>query len=189
LGSVLGAIFATIRPQRIKNIILVETILPTAHEDEDPTTSLTHQLNHMASPPEHPVFPDVKTAAERLRKATPAISPALAMLLAERITEPCEGGVRWRWEPLLRTRAGISLNGIGRSRYLNLLKKITVPITLVYGDKSNFNRAEDLNTQQEAMPNATKVVVSGGHNLPLEAPSALAKIISSAVALTNKLIP
>ena len=188
LGSVLGAIFATIRPQRIKNIILVETILPTATE-EDPSTSLAQQLDYMASPPEHPVFPDVKTAAERLRKATPAISPALAMLLAERITEPCEGGVRWRWEPLLRTRAGISLNGIGRSRYLNLLQKIKVPITLVYGDQSNLNRVEDLTKQQEAMPHATKVVVSGGHNLPLEAPSALAKIISGAVALTNKLIP
>ena len=189
LGSVLGAVFATIRPQRIRNIVLVETILPTQNEDEDPTTTLANQLNTMAAPPEHPVFPDVKTAAERLRKATPAISLSLAMLLAERITEPCEGGVRWRWEPLLRTRAGISLNGIGRSRYLKLLEKIKVPITLVYGDKSNFNRIEDLNKQQEAMPNATKVVVSGGHNLPLEAPSALAKIISGAVALTNKLIP
>ncbi|MCC0177306.1 alpha/beta fold hydrolase [Waterburya agarophytonicola K14] len=189
LGSVLGAIFATIRPQRIKNIVLVETILPTNNEDEDPTTSLTNQLDYMASPPEHPVFPDVKTAAERLRRATPAISLSLAMMLAERITEPCEGGVRWRWEPLLRTRAGISLNGIGRSRYLSILKKIKVPITLVYGDKSNFNRIEDLNKQQEAMPNATKVVVSGGHNLPLEAPNALAKIISGAVAFTNKLIP
>ena len=189
LGSVLGAIFATIRPQTIRNIVLVETILPTADENDDPTTTLANQLNSMASPPEHPVFPDIKTAAERLRKATPAISPALAMLLAERITEPWEGGVRWRWEPLLRTRTGISLNGIGRSHYLKLLEKIKVPITLVYGDKSNFNRLEDLNKQQEAMPNAVKVVVSGGHNLPLEAPSALAKIISGAVALTNKLIP
>ena len=189
LGSVLGAIFATIRPQRIKNIVLVETILPTANEDDDPTASLTNQLDHMATPPEHPVFPNVEAAAERLRKATPAITHSLAMILAERITEPCEGGVRWRWEPLLRTRAGISLNGIGRSRYLKLLKKIKVPITLVYGDQSSFNRIEDLNQQHEAMPNATKVVVSGGHNLPLEAPSALAKIISSAVALTNKLIP
>ncbi|MEM7593996.1 MAG: alpha/beta fold hydrolase, partial [Cyanobacteria bacterium P01_A01_bin.83] len=189
LGSVLGAIFATIRPQRIKNIVLVETILPTHSDDDDPTTAIANQLDSMAQPPEHPIFPDVKTAAERLRKATPAISPALAKLLAERITEPCQGGVRWRWEPLLRTRAGISLNGIGRSRYLKLLQKIKVPITLVYGDQSNFNRIEDLNKQQEAMPNATKVVVSGGHNLPLEAPSALAKIISGAVALTNKLIP
>lgn len=189
LGSVLGAIFATIRPQTIKNIVLVETILPTANENDDPTVALANQLDSMAAPPEHPVFPDVKTAASRLRQATPAISPSLAMLLAERITEPCKGGVRWRWEPLLRTRTGISLNGIGRSRYLKLLRKIKVPITLVYGDKSNFNRIEDLNKQQEAMPNATKVVVSGGHNLPLEAPSALAKIISGAVALTNKLIP
>jgi acyl transferase domain-containing protein/acyl-CoA synthetase (AMP-forming)/AMP-acid ligase II/pimeloyl-ACP methyl ester carboxylesterase len=189
LGSVLGAIFATIRPQTIKNIVLVETILPTSEDNDDPTTTLTNQLDSMASPPEHPVFPDIKTAAKRLRKATPAISPSLAMLLAERITEPCEGGVRWRWEPLLRTRTGISLNGIGRSRYLKLLQKIKVPITLVYGDKSNFNRLEDLTKQEEAMPNAVKVVVSGGHNLPLEAPSALAKIISSAVALTNKLIP
>ena len=189
LGSVLGAVFTTIRPQKIKNIVLVETILPTAAEEDDAATQLANQLDYLASPPEHPVFPNVEAAAERLRKATPAISKSLAMLLAERITEPCEGGVRWRWEPLLRTRAGISFNGIGRSRYLKLLQKIKVPITLVYGDKSNFNRKEDLNKQQEAMPNATKVVVSGGHNLPLESPSALAKIINSAVALTNKLIP
>jgi hypothetical protein len=38
------------------------------------------------------------------------------------------------------------------------------------------------------MPHAEKVVVSGGHNLPLETPSALAKIISGAIALTTKLI-
>ncbi len=189
LGSVLAAIFTSIRPQRIKNIVLVETILPTANETEDPAEQLVHQLDYLASPPKHPVFPNVEAAAKRLRKATPAISKALAMLLAERITEPCEGGFRWRWEPLLRTRAGISFNGIGRSRYLSLLKKIKVPITLVYGDKSNFNRNEDLTQQQEAMPGAVKVVVPGGHNLPLEAPSALAKIISGAVALTTKLIP
>jgi pimeloyl-ACP methyl ester carboxylesterase len=188
LGSVLGAIFTTIRPQRIKNIVLVETILPTTNEEEDTAAQLANQLNYLASPPEHPVFPDVEAAADRLRQATPAISKSLAMLLAERITEPCEGGVRWRWEPLLRTRAGISFNGIGRSSYLALLKKIKVPITLIYGDNSNFNRQEDLMQQQEAMPNAQKVVVPGGHNLPLEAPSALAKIISSAVALTNKFI-
>lgn len=189
LGSVVAAIFAAIRPQRIKNIVLVETILPTISEDDDAVEQLTTQLDYLASPPEHPVFPDVEAAAERLRQATPALSRSLAMLLAERITEPCEGGVRWRWEPLLRTRAGIGFNGIGRSRYLKLLRKIKIPITLVYGDKSNFNRSEDLSAQQNAMPTAEKVVLSGGHNLPLETPSALAKIISGAVALTNKLIP
>ena len=189
LGSVVAAIFASIRPQKVKNLVLVETILPTETAEENAVEQLVTHLDYLASPPKHPVFPDVEAAAERLRQGTPAISKALALLLAKRITEPCEGGVRWRWAPLLRTRAGIGFNGIGRSRYLGLLKKIKVPITLVYGDKSIFNRDEDLAEQQAAMPTAEKVVLSGGHNLPLETPSGLAKIISSAVALTSKLIP
>ncbi|MGK7949277.1 MAG: alpha/beta fold hydrolase [Xenococcaceae cyanobacterium] len=189
LGSVVAAIFASIRPQKVKNLVLVETILPTEVEEENAAEQLVTHLDYLASPPKHPVFPDVETAAERLRQGTPALSKPLAMLLAKRITEPCEGGVRWRWAPLLRTRAGIGFNGIGRSRYLGLLKRIKVPITLVYGDKSIFNRDEDLAEQQAAMPKAQKVVLSGGHNLPLETPSGLAKIISSAVALTSKLIP
>nr|WP_322785848.1 hybrid fatty acyl-AMP ligase/type I polyketide synthase [Stanieria cyanosphaera] len=189
LGSVVAAIFASIRPQQINNLVLVETILPSEVAEEQTAEQLATHLDYLASPPEHPVFPNVEAAAERLRQGTPAISKALAMLLAERITEPCEGGVRWRWAALLRTRAGVGYNGIERSRYLGLLKRIKAPITLVYGDKSNFNRQEDLSAQQIAMPDAEKVVIPGGHNLPLEAPSALAKIISSAVALTNKLIP
>ncbi len=189
LGSVVAAIFASVRPQLVKHIVLIETILPTEPPESETAEQLATHLDYLASPPEHPIFPDVEAAATRLRQATPAISKSLAMMLAQRITEPCEGGVRWRWEPLLRTRAGMAFNGIGRSRYLGLLKRIKAPITLVYGDKSNFNRHEDLSEQQAAMPNAQKVVLSGGHNLPLEEPQGIAKIISSAVALTTKLIP
>ena len=68
------------------------------------------------------------------------------------------------------------------------MKRIKAPITLVYGDKSNFNRTEDLTEQQAAIPNAERVVLSGGHNLPLEEPNGIAKIISSGIALTSKLI-
>ena len=189
LGSVVAAIFASVRPQLVKNLVLIETILPTEAKEENTAEQLATQLDYLATPPEHPVFADVEAAADRLCQTTPALSKSVAMMLAERITEPCEGGVKWRWEPLLRNRAGIGFNGIGRSRYLGLLKRIKAPITLVYGDNSNFNRREDLSEQQSAMPKAEKIVLTGGHNLPLEAPLGLAKIISSAVALTNKLIP
>jgi pimeloyl-ACP methyl ester carboxylesterase len=189
LGSVVAAIFASIRPQQIKNLILVETILPNEVDEDEAVEQLATHLDYLASPQEHPVFPDVATAADRLRQGTPALSKPLAMMLAERITEPCAGGVRWRWAPLLRTRAGIGFNGISKSKYLGLLRRIRVPITLIYGDNSNFNRQEDLSEQQTAMPKAEKIVLPGGHNLHLEAPSALAKIISGAKALTNKLIP
>ncbi len=180
LGSVIAATFASIRPQKIKNLFLVETILPSEPDDPEAIAEqLATQLDYLASPPEHPVFPDVFAAADRLRKATPALSMSLAIELATRITEPCAGGVRWCWASLLRTRAGITLNGIGKSKYLGLLRRIKVPITLIYGDRSKYNREEDLTQQQEAMPKAAKVVVSGGHNLHLEAASKLAQIIGN----------
>jgi acyl transferase domain-containing protein/acyl-CoA synthetase (AMP-forming)/AMP-acid ligase II/acyl carrier protein/alpha/beta superfamily hydrolase len=177
LGSVIAAMFASIRSQKVKNLILVETVLPTEVKENEAVEQLTTHLDYLASPPEHQIFPDVATAAERLRLATPSLSESLAMQLAQRITEPYQDGVRWRWDSLLRTRTGIGFNGIDRAKYLGLLRQIKAPITLIYGNRSDFNRPEDLVEQQKAMPDARRIVLSGGHNLHLEAPSDLAKVI------------
>jgi acyl transferase domain-containing protein/acyl-CoA synthetase (AMP-forming)/AMP-acid ligase II/acyl carrier protein/predicted alpha/beta-fold hydrolase len=178
LGSVIAAMFASIRTEKVKKLILVETVLPTEVKEEEAAEQLINHLNYLSSPPKHQIFPNIATAAERLRLATPSLSESLAMQLAQRITEPHQNGVRWRWDPLLRTRTGIGFNGIDRTRYLGLLRQIEAPITLIYGDRSDFNRPEDLAEQQKAMPDATRIVLSGGHNLHLEAAIDLAKIIN-----------
>jgi pimeloyl-ACP methyl ester carboxylesterase/acyl carrier protein len=179
LGSVVAAMFASVRPQKIAKLVLVETILPTESNNEETAENLANHLDYLASPPKHQIFPDVETAAERLLLATPALSAKKALKLAQRILEPCQGGFRWRWASILLTRAGIGFNGISKSKYLGLLKCLTVPITLIYGNRSNFNRPEDLSEQEKAMPNAHKIVISGGHNLHLESGEKLAEIISN----------
>jgi acyl transferase domain-containing protein/acyl-CoA synthetase (AMP-forming)/AMP-acid ligase II/acyl carrier protein/predicted alpha/beta-fold hydrolase len=178
LGSVVAAMFASVRPQKIEKLVLVETILPTESSDEETAESLANHLDYLASPPKHQVFPDLESAAERLRLATPALSAKKALQLAQRILEPCQGGFRWRWASILLTRAGIGFNGISKAKYLGLLKYLQIPITLIYGNNSNFNRPEDLEEQEKAMPNAYKIVISGGHNLHLESGEQLAEIIS-----------
>ena len=177
LGSAIAAMFASIRPQKVKKLVLVETVLPSEVSEDEAAEQLATHLDYLASPPQHSIFPDISTAADRLRLATPALSESLAMKLAQRISEHCPGGWRWRWDPLLRTRAGIGFNGIGKSRYLGLLRQIKAPIALIYGDSSNFNRTEDLLEQQKAMPKAKRITLQGGHNLHLEAPSELAQVI------------
>lgn len=179
LGSVIAAIFASIRSAKVNNLILVETVLPTEVEQNETVEQLATHLDYLASVPEHPVVPDLAAAAKRLQLGTPALSDSLAMQLADRIIEPCEGGVRWRWDALLRTRAGIGFNGIDRAKYLQLLQQIKAPITLIYGDKSDFNRPEDLAAQQQAMPQGKRILLFGGHNLHLETPGALAEIVGS----------
>jgi pimeloyl-ACP methyl ester carboxylesterase len=180
-GSVLAAIYSGVRPEKVNNVVLVETIMPGKIQPSETVNQLATHLDYLCSPPTHAVFPNLSIAAKRLRIGTPGLSESLSLQLAERIMQPCEGGYQWRWDSLLKTRAGIEFNGIDRNRYLAILKAIKAPITLVYGDKSEFNRPEDLQQQQETMSRASKIVIQGGHNLPLENSTAVAKIILDSI--------
>ncbi|OKH15930.1 type I polyketide synthase [[Limnothrix rosea] IAM M-220] len=179
MGSIIGAMYAGIRRDQVKNLCLVETIVPNDIDDAETADHLVTHLDYLATPPEHPTFPDVAIAARRLRQVTPALSEELSLQLVERSTEKISDGFTWRWDAFLRTRAGIEFNGISRRRYLALLENIQAKTTLIYGDQSEFNRPEDLNAIQAAMPNAQRLTVAGGHNLHFENPAAIAEILES----------
>ncbi|NEP08925.1 MAG: alpha/beta fold hydrolase [Symploca sp. SIO2C1] len=182
IGSVVAAMYASVRSQKVRALVLVDTVLPSDGNDNEVVEQLATHLDYLTSPSEHPVFPDVATAASRLRLGTPKMSKALALKLAQRITEPYDGGVRWRWDPMLRTRTGVGFNGnsFPKARYLELLRQIQAPITLIYGDTSQLNRTDDLSEQQAVMPQAKRVFLSGGHNLHIDAPQAIANLIAEA---------
>lgn len=183
LGSIVAAMLASARPHKINTLVLVETVLPAEGSEAETADQLATHLNYLINPPQHPVFTDIKAAATRLRQATPMMSAAISLKLADRITEICPGGVRWTWDSLLKTRTLMSASGFPYSKpqYLKLLHYIQVPTTLVYGDRSNLNRVADLADQKSAMPRAQRIVLSGGHNLHVDAPLALADAISQAI--------
>lgn len=65
----------------------------------------------------------------------------------------------------------------GRADYLQLLSQLPMAVTTVYGDRSTFNRPADLAAQTEALAHAKRITLSGGHNIHLDAPAELAKLI------------
>jgi len=97
--------------------------------------------------------------------------------LAERILEPVTGGLQWRWDVRLRYRTGAAFGGLERSGYLALLSQLSLPLTLIYGDKSEFNRPEDLALMQQVTTQGKRVILSGGHYLPLEVPRELVRVL------------
>lgn len=181
MGAVVAATFASVRPEKVKSLLLLEPVLPGEQKDDQTAQNIATHLDYLASPPQHQVFADIQAAANRLRRLTPNLSEELALKHAERLTEPCDGGVRWRWDPRLQIRTGIGLSGtaFNRDKYTQLLSQIKAPTTIVYGNNSNFNRAEDIALQQAAIAHAKTVTLSGGHNLHVDAPDAIVAIIAN----------
>jgi acyl transferase domain-containing protein/acyl-CoA synthetase (AMP-forming)/AMP-acid ligase II/pimeloyl-ACP methyl ester carboxylesterase/acyl carrier protein len=176
LGSIIAGIFANMRPNKVSKLVLVEPVLPVENNTHQDLNNIASQLNYLVSPPSLPIFPDVETVAKRLQKATPDLTFDFALKLAKRTTHGVNNGVTFSYAPLLSTRGGI-VNSIPRHQYLFLLSQINIPLTIIYGDRSNFNRQEDLEAQKLAMPEGDKFIIEGGHNLHLEKPLNLAEII------------
>jgi pimeloyl-ACP methyl ester carboxylesterase/aryl carrier-like protein len=180
LGGILAALLTAARPERFAGLVLIEKPLPGTSADGEEADQFAAQLDYLAAPPEHPVLADLQTAAARLRQATPALSEALALKLAERITEPCQGGLRWRWDARIRTRAGIAMPGFDAGRYLNMLRRVRIPVHLVYGEASGQNGV--LERLRQTWPDAAVSLLPGGHNLHIESPGDLARIIAALAA-------
>jgi pimeloyl-ACP methyl ester carboxylesterase len=109
----------------------------------------------------------------------------LARAMAERITEPSGGGVRWTWDALIRARTGVGFGDLGAGGGAALLQRLghfKSSVTLVYGDSSNLMRPEHAELQRKALPDARRVVLSGGHNLHYDDPDRLAEIIAGAAS-------
>jgi pimeloyl-ACP methyl ester carboxylesterase len=126
------------------------------------------------------VFPNEIAAAQAVRRANPRVTSDQARVMAARLTEPYLGGVRWCWDARLRTRAGIGYSGTGGfagGSYVEMLRSIGSPMTLVYGNSSELLRRSDVDGFVRVANGAHTIWLDGGHNLHHDAPDALARII------------
>ena len=177
MGGILAALLAATRPERVSNLMLIEMPLPAASRPGRAAARIAAHLDYLRSPPRHPVLADLDAAARRLRRGAASLSPDRAAILAERGTRPVEGGLTWRWDPRIRSRAGLDSAGLEPERFLETLAGIAAPITLIYGDSSGLGTDQATRSVREALPGAAFQVVAGGHNLPFDAPEAIVEAI------------
>ena len=180
MGAGIAATFASLRPGSARSLMLIEGLMPDEPQLGEFADLLNLRLRSLAETPRHAVLPDIEAAAQRLRQATPRLSQGWARRMAKRITQPCCDGVCWSWDPVLLTRSDLIYDSLSMtpSRYYALLSRITVPVTLVYGQDGSPHLTE----LSEALPEAAVEIVEGGHNLHIEVPAALAGAIARSAA-------
>lgn len=183
MGAVLSGLLASLRPQRFRGLVLVEPVVPAPDPVQSLPKQLATHLDYLARPMEAVVMEDLTTAAQRLQALKPQLSPQAAEQLAARLTSPAPQGqgLIWRWDPRLQGRTPFSLGAgwLDRQSYGQMLDQITLPTTLVLGQDSQFNRPEDLAFFATHLPQAHRLTLAGGHDLPAETPLDLAQIIQT----------
>jgi pimeloyl-ACP methyl ester carboxylesterase len=177
MGAALAALLAVLRPERVLRVVLVETVVPAEGTVDAALMQLSGQLALRGETPAHPTLSDLDEAAERLRRAVPRLDPSVALRLAGRITVPRDGGLVWRTDPRLRTRAVVAPL-LARAQHAELLRRLPATSVVVHGRSSDRHRPEDLAWLRSALPQARWAVLPGGHDLPLETPGPLAHLIA-----------
>jgi acyl transferase domain-containing protein/acyl carrier protein/predicted alpha/beta-fold hydrolase/protein-L-isoaspartate O-methyltransferase len=181
MGAAVASLLVSARPANVASLILIECPLPSDAKSGHAQDELATHLEYLTGKPVHGTLPNLAAAASRLRAASPNITDAFALKMAERLTEPNGSGVTWRWDPRLRSRAGIGFDGINtmnRSRFLELMNGVTAPITFIYGQQSSYtNQAQD-RLIQTLLPNSRADSVPGAHNVHVDSPELLAEAIA-----------
>jgi acyl transferase domain-containing protein/pimeloyl-ACP methyl ester carboxylesterase/acyl carrier protein len=178
MGASVASMLAAARPAEVRRLVLVESVLASGSADRKVSGVLATHLNTLEAGTTPQVFTDAALAVERLRQFYPSMDVSQATKMADRLLEPCSGGVRWRWDPRLRTQAAFD----GPFDLVSLLGEIRVPVTLLSGTESEFTSPERTATQLAVLNEGREAILRGGHNLHLDCPLDLAEAIAGEVA-------
>lgn len=177
MGGTVSCWYAAARPETVRRLVILEGLGPPALPDERAVERMDLFLKGVARPPVNKTFATVEDAAARMIRMLPGLDDAWAAELATRVLDPVEGGLRWTWDPLHRTRAPSTFPS---ERFIGVLGQVTAATTLVYGDRSWY-RFGDLARREAALPNAVaRLTLSASHALTIDVPELVAGIIHEA---------
>jgi pimeloyl-ACP methyl ester carboxylesterase len=176
MGAGISTLVAGAYSDRVQRLVLLEGAGPLAGDPSKAPAQLASALEDEAraeavSPR---VFPDIEAAVEARLRDTDLDSEA-ARLLVERGSEPVEGGVRFTYDPRLRTRSRLRLT---EDQVLAFLAAITCPV-LALRALQGWPFPEDLVAARLAtIKNLETAEIEGGHHVHLTHPDRVAPLIN-----------
>jgi pimeloyl-ACP methyl ester carboxylesterase len=174
LGGSMCLLFAAAFPEKVKRLVLLESLGPFARKDDEVPDIVAERLrgrDYVEIPFPHE---SLETAAESLQKTFPLIPDHAALHMARHGTSYRGGRYRWKHDPILRYRTTTVMSEGQVEAFIRRLKS---PILFVYGTESDFMKSVR-GPRVNLFPNAQIVPVSGaGHHIPHEKPEELADIV------------
>jgi pimeloyl-ACP methyl ester carboxylesterase len=174
LGGSMALLYAGAFPEKMKRLVLFESLGPFARSDDEVPEIIAERLkgrNYIEIP-----FPyaSLEAAAKALQKRYPQIPDNAAVQMARYGTRIKGGSYRWKHDPILRYRTTTALS---EGQIEAFIRRLKCPILFVYGTESDFMKSVR-GPRVKLFPNAKIVPLEGaGHHIPHEKPEELAEVV------------
>lgn len=168
MGAGISSMVPSAAPGRIRRLVLIEGAGPMASSPEE-----APNLLRMALEDERRVAAAVVKVHPNLDSAVTArcrdtdLDPASARVLVERSVEEVSDGVRFVFDPRLRTRSRWRFT---EEQVLALLGAIDCPVLAVRAASGWPFPEEQMQVRIDAIPRVTRINLEGGHHVHLTHP-------------------
>ena len=174
LGGSMCLLYAGTFPERVKRMVLLESLGPFARSDDEVPNIMAERLkgrDYVEIPFPHETL---QAAAKAIQKTYPLIPDKAALHMAQHGTNTNGGRYRWKHDPILRYRTTTAMS---EGQVEAFIRRLKCPILFVYGTESDFMKSVRGHRAQ-LFPNAKIVPIEGaGHHIPHEKPVELAKVV------------
>ncbi|MGZ8521384.1 MAG: alpha/beta fold hydrolase [Candidatus Binatia bacterium] len=174
LGGSMCLLYAGTFPERVKRMVLLESLGPFARSDDEVPNIMAERLkgrDYVEIPFPHETL---QAAAKAIQKTFPLIPDKAALHMAQHGTNTNGGRYRWKHDPILRYRTTTAMS---EGQVEAFIRRLKCPILFVYGTESDFMKSVRGHRAQ-LFPNAKIVPIEGaGHHIPHEKPVELAAVV------------
>jgi pimeloyl-ACP methyl ester carboxylesterase len=166
LGGIICCLLAAAAPEKIANVILLDSMGPLTDETESVLPQLRKAVSKaMKIKSNVSVFPNFEFAVRARMAGVGSISRASAEVLVARGTKKIEGGYSWTTDPKLLKPSFLRFT---EAQVEAIFSGITCPVKLIRGDSGYFSVYESLKQRLSYFQEIEQVSVSGGHHFHMD---------------------
>ena len=179
LGGSMCLLYAGTFPERVKRMVLLESLGPFARADDEVPAVFAERLtgrDYVEIPFPHE---SLQAAAKAIQKTFPLIPDGAALHMARFGTNYKGGRYRWKHDPVLRYRTTTAMS---EGQIEAFIRRLSCPILFVYGTASDFMKSVR-GRRAGLFPQAKIIPIAGaGHHIPHEKPQELAELVAPFLA-------
>ncbi|MGP4843203.1 alpha/beta fold hydrolase [Marinobacter sp. 1Y8] len=166
LGGIVGALYAATFPEKVKRLVMIDSLGPLTLEPEKSAEQLRKGINKkMRGSGKPTIYPGLEEAAKIRAGGLSPLSSKAAHLLVPRNLREVEGGVLWRTDARLRHP---SLSRFDEAQVAGFLRAIEAPVLFVRATDGLLGGRSSWLERTALIRDLTEVTVPGGHHCHLD---------------------